>query len=148
MTAHATHRNYTLLRHLPTGFTATAHTQVAGRGRGNNVWVSPAGSLIFSTSIRHSMSLSSSAPIVFIQYLAAMAVVEGIKTYDSASYYSTLPVRLKWPNDIYACTDTRSGTYVKIGGILVNSSYSDGVYNLVVGVGVNATNAAPTTSLN
>jgi biotin--protein ligase len=38
--------------------------------------------------------------------------------------------------------------YVKIGGILVNSSYSSGNYNLVVGIGINATHAAPTTSLN
>jgi biotin---protein ligase len=38
--------------------------------------------------------------------------------------------------------------YVKIGGILVNSSYSAGSYDLVVGIGLNTTNAAPTTSLN
>jgi biotin--protein ligase len=38
--------------------------------------------------------------------------------------------------------------YVKIGGILVNSSYSIGNYDLVVGVGLNTTNTAPTTSLN
>jgi len=38
--------------------------------------------------------------------------------------------------------------YIKIGGILVNSSYSSGNYELVVGVGLNATNIAPTTSLN
>lgn len=38
--------------------------------------------------------------------------------------------------------------FVKIGGILVNSSYSSGAYNLVVGIGLNTTNAAPTTSLN
>jgi biotin---protein ligase len=38
--------------------------------------------------------------------------------------------------------------YVKIGGILVNSSYTSGTYNLVVGIGLNTTNAAPTTSLN
>ena len=38
--------------------------------------------------------------------------------------------------------------YVKIGGILVNSSYSSGNFDLVVGIGLNTTNAAPTTSLN
>lgn len=41
-----------------------------------------------------------------------------------------------------------SKEYVKIGGILVNSSYSSNNYNLVVGVGLNTSNAAPTTSLN
>jgi Biotin-(acetyl-CoA carboxylase) ligase len=39
-----------------------------------------------------------SAPIVFIQYLAAMAVVKGIKSYDKG--YENMPVKLKWPNDI------------------------------------------------
>lgn len=38
--------------------------------------------------------------------------------------------------------------YVKIGGILVNSSYSSGNYDLVIGIGLNTTNSAPTTSLN
>jgi biotin--protein ligase len=41
-----------------------------------------------------------------------------------------------------------SKEYVKIGGILVNSSYSSGNYDLVVGIGLNTANAAPTTSLN
>jgi biotin--protein ligase len=44
------------------------------------------------------MELSNSAPVVFIQYLAAIAIVEGIQTY--ARGYKDLPVKLKWPNDI------------------------------------------------
>ena len=91
-------RNTELLRRLPSGFTATATVQVAGRGRGSNVWVSPAGSLMFSTVVRHQVSLTSHAPIVFLQYLAALAIVEGIKTYDVG--YKDMPVKLKWPNDI------------------------------------------------
>lgn len=87
-----------LLRNLPTGFTASATVQVAGRGRGSNVWVSPAGSLMFSTCIQHPIHLTSKAPIVFLQYLAALAIVEGIKTYDKG--YQDVPVKLKWPNDI------------------------------------------------
>lgn len=38
--------------------------------------------------------------------------------------------------------------YTKIGGILVNSHYSSQEYIAVVGIGLNASNAAPTTSLN
>ena len=91
-------RNTELLRRLPAGFTATATVQVAGRGRGSNVWVSPAGSLMFSTVIRHPVSLTTQAPVVFLQYLAALAIVEGIKTYDSG--FRSLPIKLKWPNDI------------------------------------------------
>ncbi|RDW66351.1 class II aaRS and biotin synthetase [Coleophoma cylindrospora] len=141
-------KNQKLLSQLPTGFTLTATTQVAGRGRGSNVWVSPAGCLIWSTVINHSMALSNTAPVVFIQYLAAIAIVEAIHSYDKG--YETLPVRLKWPNDIYAADPSKPGKkdFVKIGGILVNSSYSSGAYNLVLGIGLNTINPAPTTSLN
>ncbi|KAF7188684.1 Biotin--protein ligase [Pseudocercospora fuligena] len=146
-------KNTTLLANLPIGTTCTATTQVSGRGRGTNVWVSPPGQLIFSTVLKHSQSLSSSAPVVFVQYLAALAVVAGIQSYDRG--YDKLPIKLKWPNDIYALDPAKAGakvddikSYVKIGGILVNSSYSGGDYTLILGIGLNLANAAPTTSIN
>ena len=40
-----------------------------------------------------------------------------------------------------------SKVYVKIGGILVNSHYSSTEYLSVIGIGLNTTNALPTTSL-
>ena len=149
-------RNPVLLNHLPNGFTANATTQLAGRGRGSNVWVSPPGSLMFSTVLRHSFALAQAAPVVFIQYLVSLAIVEGIKTYEPP--YQRLPIKIKWPNDIYARrSNTSHGApqlgeddreFVKIGGILVNSTYMGGDYTLVVGVGLNVANGAPTTSLN
>jgi biotin---protein ligase len=155
-------KNTRLLRRLPTGTTFTATTQLAGRGRGSNIWVSPPGSLMFSTVIRHSMALMSSAPVIFVQYLAAMAVVQGVQTYDSSdrtsnhsrrSRYADLPIKLKWPNDIYALSPGRSDTtnpdaYTKVGGILVNSHYNAESYIAVCGIGLNVSNTAPTTSLN
>ncbi|KAI5238701.1 biotin holocarboxylase synthetase [Aureobasidium subglaciale] len=147
-------KNPTLLAKLPIGTTATATTQVAGRGRGNNVWVSPPGSLMFSTILHHPISLSSTAPVVFIQYLCALAIVSGIQSYDRN--YTKLPIKLKWPNDIYALDPSKGphanpsdpASYAKIGGILINSSYSGGDYTLICGIGINVTNTAPTTSLN
>lgn len=88
---------------------------------------------------------------MFVQYLAALAIVEGIQSYDRG--YRQVPVKLKWPNDIcktrfivtqescaqWMCTDAEDptkpgkGSYVKIGGILVNSSYSGSDYYIVVG---------------
>ncbi|KAJ5112359.1 hypothetical protein N7532_000404 [Penicillium argentinense] len=140
-------KNTNLLRLLPQGFTATATVQVAGRGRGSNVWISPAGSLIFSTIVKHPIEKIQSAPVVFIQYLAAMAVVKGIKSY--AKGYEKLPVKLKWPNDIYALDpeDPEQKRYTKICGILINSHFMANEYISVVGIGVNATNASPTTAL-
>ncbi|KAI0203631.1 class II aaRS and biotin synthetase [Astrocystis sublimbata] len=143
-------KNFKLLSKLPSGFTVTATTQVAGRGRGTNVWVSPAGSLIMSTVINHPAHLAASRPIVFIQYLAAVAIVQAIKTYDTG--YEVLPVKLKWPNDIYAKdprnTSSSEPAYVKIGGILSNCVYSSGSYQIVLGIGINTTNGRPTTSLD
>ncbi|KAM0246375.1 hypothetical protein ACHAQJ_010245 [Trichoderma viride] len=134
---------------LPTGFTFTASTQVAGRGRGTNVWVAPPGSLLFSVVINHPAHLAASRPIVFIQYIAAVAIVEAIRSYDTG--YENMPVKLKWPNDIYALDPTKptsSQSYVKIGGILSQCSYFDGAYQVILGIGINATNPRPTTSLS
>lgn len=145
-------RNPKLLSKLPTGFTLAATTQVAGRGRGSNVWVSPAGCLIMSTVINHPAHLAASRPIVFIQYLAAVAIVEAIQTYDAG--FGGMPIKLKWPNDIYALDPDKpagsgsAASYVKIGGILSNCAYSSGNYQIVLGIGVNTTNGRPTTSLD
>lgn len=81
--------------------------QVAGRGRAGNVWLSPVGQLSFSTAVQHPPGSLGRAPVMFIQYLAALAVVQGIRDYDRG--YEDLPVRLKWPNDICRY-------YVELGG--------------------------------
>lgn len=148
-------KNTRLLRRLPHGLTFTATTQLAGRGRGSNVWVSPPGSLMFSTVIRHPMSSMTSAPVVFVQYLAAMAIVQGIQSY-SGKTYTRIPIKLKWPNDIYALDPQKAAenggdkfeNYTKIGGILVNSHYNSKEYIAVCGIGLNVSNTAPSTSLN
>ncbi|CAZ80073.1 unnamed protein product [Tuber melanosporum] len=139
-------KNFELLQRLPSGLTAVATLQVAGRGRGSNIWVSPMGALVFSTCIRHPRELSVQAPVVFVQYLVALAIVEAIKTYDIG--FGDMPIRLKWPNDIYASNPKNENEFLKIAGILVNSSYANNQFLLVVGCGINTTNNAPTTSLN
>lgn len=94
------------------------------------------------------MAKMNTAPVVFVQYLAAMAIVEGIQSYDRG--YGETPIKLKWPNDIFARDPSKPNetAYTKIGGILVNSHYNSAEYIMVVGVGLNAANAAPTVSLN
>ena len=147
-----------MLSYLPLGFTATAARQTTGRGRGSNVWVSPPGSLMFSIAIRR--PIQTQAPVIFLQYVAALAIVQGIKTYGPG--YEKLPIKLKWPNDICKTISlplnvpsnsvdaptSNSKTYVKIGGILVNCHYTSSEILAVVGIGLNTTNAAPTTCLN
>jgi biotin---protein ligase len=51
-----------------------------------------------STVINHPAHLFATRPIIFIQYIAAVAIVEAIRDYDKG--YEGLPVKLKWPNDI------------------------------------------------
>jgi len=142
-------RNPKLLSRLPTGFTFTAKTQIAARGRGSNVWVSPAGQLIMSTVINHPHRLAPTRPMVFIQYLAAVAIAEAIQSYGKGC--GKLDIKIKWPNDIYALDPGRPASppsYIKIGGILSNCSFCDGNYQVVLGIGINAANGRPTTSLN
>lgn len=106
---------------------------------------------MFSTVLRHPLEHNTFAPVVFVQYLVALAIVKAVKTYEPG--YASLPVKLKWPNDVYALDpDSKEGStgggYVKIGGILVNTSYAGSDYTLVVGIGLNVANDLPTTSLD
>lgn len=50
-------------------------------------------------------------------------------------------MKIKWPNDLYS-------NKKKIGGILVNSSYMNGVFGIVIGVGLNTWNANPSHCIN
>lgn len=150
------YKNHNLLRFLPNGFSAVGTIQVAGRGRGNNVWVNPQGVLAVSTVLR--MPLSDSygrpSPVVFTQYVVSLAMVEAIKNYGRG--YDCVPIRLKWPNDIY-CENPEYDSehpqedvpeFLKVGGLLVNTNISDGEYVLVAGLGINVYNEAPSTSIN
>ncbi|KAI0550742.1 biotin-protein ligase [Xylaria curta] len=139
--------NHKLLRLLPTGFTALASVQTSGHGRGSNMWASPVGSLLFSTCIRHPFDSLRKSPVLFVQYIASVAIVEAIKSY--AEGYEDFPVKIKWPNDIYVeeSRNATQPTMAKIGGALVQFNTFEKEYLLVVGVGLNTTNASPTTSL-
>jgi biotin---protein ligase len=119
------------MRALPAPILSLATQQLSGRGRGANVWLSPAGCLQFSVLLRSPPRLKPSS-IVFIQYLFGLAVVEACRL--------ALPgkggdkVRLKWPNDIYAVVQGPSGEEKKkIGGILVNTNFSGGQVDIVIG---------------
>ncbi|GAO16648.1 uncharacterized protein UV8b_00789 [Ustilaginoidea virens] len=142
-------KNPKLISKLPTGFTFSASTQIAGRGRGTNVWVAPPGALMFSTIINHPAYLTASRPAVFIQYIAAIAIIEAIQSFGPG--YESLPIKLKWPNDIYALDPSKpasSKMHVKIGGILSQCGYCDGSYQIILGIGINAVNSRPTTSIS
>ncbi|CAG8520065.1 5945_t:CDS:2 [Racocetra fulgida] len=92
--------DFKFTQQLPTGFVCVATQQVQGRGRGRNSWISPPGCLQFSIMLRHSLKLNPGS--------------------------INIPLRLKWPNDIYAeisLDESSKPEFVKIGGVLVNSNF-------------------------
>ncbi|KAJ2524067.1 biotin holocarboxylase synthetase [Coemansia sp. RSA 2049] len=146
-------KNTALQALLPNGTVNVATIQLAGRGRGRNAWVSPVGCLQFTMLLRHP-SLKQ-APVVMMQYLMSVSVVEAVKAQKG---YGGIPLRLKWPNDVYALhtpvgdssdsSESTDSSYAKIGGILVSSSFKAGEFTLLFGCGINVANPLPTTSIN
>ncbi|KAJ2464324.1 biotin holocarboxylase synthetase [Coemansia sp. RSA 2322] len=146
-------KNTKLQALLPNGTVNVATIQLTGRGRGRNAWVSPVGCLQFTMLLRHPNL--KQAPVVMLQYLIALAAVESVKAQPG---YEGIPLRLKWPNDIYAMLqpsgdssdspDSLESGFVKIGGVLVSSSYKASEFTLLLGCGINVANALPTTSIN
>jgi BirA family transcriptional regulator, biotin operon repressor / biotin---[acetyl-CoA-carboxylase] ligase len=105
-----------------------AERQTAGRGRNGRVWVSEPGNLYASLIAR-----LDCAPIVLHQlsFVAAVATVAAIRRCASAS----LPLRLKWPNDILL-------DGAKLTGILAESTMQpNGGVLAVIGIGVNLAHA-------
>ena len=63
--------------------------------------------------------------LVFVQYVFALAVVEACRS-DGLLGRVGESVRLKWPNDVYALDEGSGGSWRKVGGVLVTTSFGDG----------------------
>jgi biotin-(acetyl-CoA carboxylase) ligase len=69
---------------------------------------------------------SMASCLVFLQYLFALSAVEALE--------DRVKLCLKWPNDIYADVGSNGPErYKKVGGVLVNTSYTRGQFNVVIG---------------
>ena len=129
--ANAFNRNPALMSAIPVPLVSLAAHQVSGRGRGSNTWLSPPGCLQFSVLLRLSLHSVPASKLVFIQYLFGLAVTEACRK-DHILGKLGENVRLKWPNDIYAVSPV-SGDLRKIGGILVNTSFTGKEVNIIIG---------------
>jgi biotin---protein ligase len=111
-----------------------ASHQLTGRGRGSNTWLSPAGCLQFSVLLRLPLASFPASKLVFVQYLFGLAVTEACRSSKVLGKIGDR-VRLKWPNDIYVLPgdSSRVEDAKKIGGILVNTSFSAGQVDVVIG---------------
>ncbi|KAF5325174.1 hypothetical protein D9619_009794 [Psilocybe cf. subviscida] len=142
-------KNPVFLRQLPTPLLSLASYQLAGRGRGSNVWLSPSGCLQFSIVLRVGLDSLPPSKLVFLQYLFALSVVEACSDESVLGPKAGAHVRLKWPNDIYTSVGANGKDDLrKIGGVLVNTSFQGGQVDIVIGCGVNVLNLPPMTSLS
>jgi biotin--protein ligase len=82
--------------------------------------------------LRVSLALLPASKLVFIQYLLALAVVEACRDENVLGSRGSC-TRLKWPNDLYATVGPEAGDRKKIGGVLVNTSFSGGNVDIIVG---------------
>lgn len=162
-------KNPALLGQLPVGTTFTASSQIAGRGRGGNVWVNPRG--VMALSILFKLDGVNTSNVVTLQYLCGLVLIESVLSYGSSEVggtcgYDDIPIKIKWPNDLYILKPEYFNSlkdkdqdnsqlmvndeqkYVKVSGAIINSQFIQGKFHLVWGGGLNVSNEAPTTSIN
>jgi BirA family biotin operon repressor/biotin-[acetyl-CoA-carboxylase] ligase len=102
-----------------------AETQTNGRGRFDRHWASPFGENIY-LSIRRQLKLDY-ASISTLGLVVAMAVLDGLQQELAVAK----DFRIKWPNDLL-------WEDKKLCGILIEIvSESNGLFDLVIGIGVN-----------
>src|SRR5688500_12669116 len=96
-----------------------AREQLAGRGRNQRSWSSPAGKGIYATTL-----VTRTAQEMGLMPLSIATIIAGylIDVFE-------IPARIKWPNDILV--DGR-----KIAGILIEGRVQDDRAFLAVGTGV------------
>lgn len=122
------------------------------------MWVNPTGCLLASFAVRPPPSRDTKAALatsslVFVQYLAGLAVTESCREILGAE--AGARVRLKWPNDIYTAPvdydpskrppkprgrksgPTDASELKKLGGVLVSTNFSGGEVDMIVGALIN-----------
>lgn len=113
----------------PEGSCVVAEEQTAGRGRLGRTWASPPhAGLWLSVVIR---AADQPRP-----RLAWLALVAGLAARDAVRSLGSVPVALKWPNDLVMETAAcgGGGGPVKLGGIL-SEALADGT--VILGIGIN-----------
>src|SRR5688500_1156570 len=89
----------------PSGTVVLADQQTAGRGRAGKSWASAPGAGIWLTLVERPGDTSG---------IEVLSIRVGLRIAEALDRFAAEPIRLKWPNDLYA----ESG---KLGGILVEA---------------------------
>lgn len=102
-----------------------AYTQTAGKGQGENRWVSQPGKNLTISMILYPRFLAIESQFM-LNKSVSLAVLDFV--------HALLPrgsCKIKWPNDIY------SG-FSKLGGILINNTISGSYFDTsIIGIGIN-----------
>ncbi len=106
----------------PAGTLVIANEQTAGRGRGGKSWQSSPGAGIWLTLIERPTETSG---------LGVLSLRVGLAAAEALDRFAAEPIRLKWPNDLYADRG-------KLAGILVEARWREqSVEWVAIGLGVN-----------
>jgi BirA family transcriptional regulator, biotin operon repressor / biotin---[acetyl-CoA-carboxylase] ligase len=108
----------------PAGTLYLADLQTKGRGRHGNSWYSPnsAENLLFSVLLRPRFPVATAS---------GFTLAAGLAVREAVQPHLTMPVGIKWTNDVFA-------NQHKLAGILVESQLRGSALSaLVVGVGLN-----------
>ena len=110
----------------PEGTIVLAEYQTAGKGQGQNQWLSEKGKNILMSVILYPVFLTAEKQF-FLNAAMTLAVFNAIRKFIP----SGIKTNIKWPNDIYAGNK-------KIAGILIkNSLAGDKIKYTVAGTGIN-----------
>jgi len=116
---------------MPTGTSAIAQTQQAGRGQWGRQWQSEAGGLYLSLFLKPRLTADLVSQITFA---SSWGIAYQLRKLG-------VPVQIKWPNDLVV-----RGR--KLGGILVETRVrSRQITQIVIGVGLNWVNPVPETGV-
>jgi len=119
-----------LNEHIPEGFAWIAGHQTAGKGQRGNQWHAQANqNLLVSYLVKPAHNLLPTQ--FYLSKAIAAGIIEGLQLWANALYGEPLPLKIKWPNDIYL--DEK-----KLGGILIESNFQTGKWAFsIIGIGLN-----------
>ena len=111
----------------PEGTVVLAEQQHRGRGRQGRSFVSPAGMGIYMSLLLR--------PQIELRRLPQLTLLAAVATAEAIAEVSSLPVELKWPNDVMIRGK-------KTGGILTESVFQADLSPVaIVGIGINVNTA-------
>lgn len=115
---------------LVEGYAWVAGFQTAGKGQRGNQWIAqPHQNLLVSYLLKPDHEYLANQ--FFLSKAIALGIIQGIQHWAQQNLGEQLPLKVKWPNDIYL-------DGLKLGGILIENNFLAGRWTFsIVGVGLN-----------